>query len=373
MTVGNKRDYYEVLGVSRTASADDIKSAYRKSALKWHPDRNPQNKAEAEGKFREASEAYSVLSDNNKRAAYDRYGFAGVTSQGDAGFPDIGDILEDVFGFGDLFGGGGGRRRHSPQRGNDLRYDMTLSFEEAARGVATKIKIPRLETCAHCNGSGARNPAAVAVCQSCGGHGQVRYQQGFFSVTRTCPTCEGTGKVVRDPCPACKGQGQVERAHTLEIRIPPGVDSQTRMRIPGEGEPGERGGPRGDLYVVLDVKDHPFFERRNSDLYCTIPINFAQAALGTKIFVPTLDGEEKVSVPEGTQTGTVVRIKGKGLSNPNGGAKGDLYVNLRVVTPEKLTREQKKLLESLSDTLSEDNRPAQRNSGFFDKVRDIFG
>lgn len=373
MTTANKRDYYEVLGVSRNASAEEIKSAYRKTALKWHPDRNPGNKAEAEHKFREASEAYSVLADADKRAAYDRFGFAGVTGQPSVGFPDIGDILGDFFGFEDLFGGGGGRRRQRAQRGNDLRYDMTLSFEEAARGVSTKIKIPRIEPCPSCHGSGAKNSAGIAVCHSCGGHGQVRYQQGFFSITRTCPNCEGSGKVIRDPCPACRGEGSIERAHTLEVKIPPGVDSQTRIRVVGEGEAGAHGGPRGDLFVVLSVKEHPFFERRNADLYCTIPINFAQAALGAKIFVPTLDGEEKITVPEGTQTGTVIRVKGKGLSNPNGGGKGDLYVNVRVVTPEKVTREQRKLLESLGETLTEDNRPAQRNSGFFDKVRDIFG
>jgi molecular chaperone DnaJ len=372
MATAHKRDYYEVLGVGRSAPADDIKSAYRKAALKWHPDRNPENKREAEEKFREASEAYAVLSDGNKRAAYDRYGFAGVTTGPETGFPDLGDIFGDFFGFEDLFGGGA-RRRSRPQRGNDLRFDMRLSFEEAARGVATKIKVPRMEPCGACHGSGARNTAGIAVCSACGGHGQVRYQQGFFSITRACPQCEGAGKVIRDPCPGCKGEGQVEQVRTIEVRIPPGVDAQTRLRIPGEGEHGPQGGPRGDLYVVLDVQEHPFFERRNSDLYCTIPVNFAQAALGTKIFVPTLDGEEKISVPEGTQTGTVIRLKGKGLSNPNGGAKGDLYVNLRVVTPEKLTREQKRLLEQLSDTLSEDNRPAQRNAGFFDKVRDIFG
>lgn len=373
MATTNKRDYYDVLGVNRTASADEIKSAYRKAALKWHPDRNPEHKAEAEHKFREASEAYSVLADAEKRAAYDRYGFAGVTSQPGAGFPDISDIFGDFFGFEDLFGGGGGRRRQRVQRGNDLRYDMTLSFEEAARGVATKIKIPRIEACPACHGSGAKSSAGIAVCSSCGGHGQVRYQQGFFSITRTCPNCEGTGKVIRDPCAACKGDGHIERPHTLEVRIPAGVDSQTRIRVVGEGEPGGHGGPRGDLYVVLDVKEHPFFERRSADLYCTIPITIAQAALGTRIFVPTLEGEEKVTVPEGTQTGTVVRLKGKGLCNPNGGAKGDLFVNLRVITPERLTREQRKLLEALSETLAEDNRPAQRNSGFFDKVRDIFG
>ena len=372
MATSNKRDYYEVLSVARGSSADEIKSAYRKAALKWHPDRNPAHKGEAEARFREASEAYAVLSEPNKRAAYDRYGHAGVSGVGpEMGFPDLSDIFGEVFGFEDLFGGG--RRRGRPQRGTDLRYDMTLTFEEAAQGVTTKVKIPRAEACAECKGSGARNSAGIVICNACGGHGQVRYQQGFFSISRTCPQCGGAGKVIRDRCPACHGEGQIERQHTLEVRIPPGVDSQTRLRIPGEGEPSPTGGPRGDLYVVLEVQDHPFFERRNSDLYCTIPISISQAALGTKIFVPTLEGEEKLTVPEGTQTGTVVRLKGMGLSNPNGGAKGDLYVNLRVVTPAKLTREQRKLLEQLGATLEEDNRPAQRDATFFDKVRDIFG
>jgi molecular chaperone DnaJ len=269
--------------------------------------------------------------------------------------------------------GGGGRRRRRPQRGADLRYDMTLSFEEAARGVQTKIKVPRLEVCATCEGTGAKTKASVKTCDACAGHGQVRYQQGFFAITRTCPACHGSGKVVRDYCTDCKGEGRVEKTRTLELRIPPGVDSNTRMRIPNEGEPSPGGGPPGDLYVVLEVKDHPFFERRNSDLYCTIPITFPQAALGAEIFAPTLDGEEAMKIPAGTQTGSVFRLKGKGLSSPNGGGKGDLYVSVRVAVPEKLTREQKRMVEELAATLEQDNRPAQRSSSFFDKVKDIFG
>ncbi len=376
MSRHDKRDYYEVLGVERNASADDIKRAYRRAAMQWHPDRNPDNKAQAEHSFREAAEAYSVLSDSEKRAAYDRYGHAGVGGVriDESIFTDFADIFGDFFGFEDLFGmGGGGRRRRRPQRGADLRYDMTLSFEEAARGVQTKIKVPRLEVCATCEGTGAKSKASVKTCDTCAGHGQARYQQGFFAITRTCPACHGSGKVVRDYCTDCKGEGRVEKTRTLELRIPPGVDSNTRMRIPHEGEPSPGGGPPGDLYVVLDVKEHPFFERRNSDLYCTIPITFPQAALGAEIFVPTLDGEEAMKVPAGTQTGSIFRLKGKGLSSPNGGGKGDLYVSVRVAVPEKLTREQKRMVEELAATLEQDNRPAQRSSSFFDKVKDIFG
>jgi molecular chaperone DnaJ len=376
MSRHDKRDYYEVLGVERSASADDIKRAYRRAAMQWHPDRNPDNKAQAEHSFREAAEAYSVLSDADKRAAYDRYGHAGVGGVriDESIFTDFADIFGDFFGFEDLFGmGGGGRRRRRPQRGADLRYDMTLSFEEAARGVQTKIKVPRLEVCATCEGTGAKTKASVKTCDTCAGHGQVRYQQGFFAITRTCPTCHGSGKVVRDYCTDCKGEGRVEKTRTLELRIPPGVDSNTRMRIPNEGEPSPGGGPPGDLYVVLEVKDHPFFERRNSDLYCTIPITFPQAALGAEIFAPTLDGEEAMKIPAGTQTGSIFRLKGKGLSSPNGGGKGDLYVSVRVAVPEKLTREQKRMVEELAATLEQDNRPAQRSSSFFDKVKDIFG
>jgi molecular chaperone DnaJ len=376
MSRHDKRDYYEVLGVERNASAEEIKRAYRRAAMQWHPDRNPESKAEAEHNFREAAEAYSVLSDAEKRVVYDRYGHAGVGGVriDESIFTDFADIFGDFFGFEDLFGmGGGGRQRRRPQRGADLRYDMTLSFEEAARGVQTKIKVPRLEVCATCEGTGAKSKASVKTCDTCAGHGQVRYQQGFFAITRTCPACHGSGKVVRDYCTECKGEGRVEKTRTLEVRIPPGVDSNTRLRIPNEGEPSPSGGPPGDLYVVLEVKEHPFFERRNSDLYCTIPITFPQAALGTEIYVPTLDGEEAMKIPAGTQTGSIFRLKGKGLSSPNGGGKGDLYVNVRVAVPEKLTREQKKMVEELAATLEQDNRPAQRSSSFFDKVKDIFG
>ncbi len=378
MPPGHRRDYYEVLGVARNAAGEEIKSAYRKAALKWHPDRNPANKQQAEERFREATEAYSVLSDSQKRAAYDRYGHAGVSGVSfEPGishtiFEEFQDIFGDFFGFEDIFGGGR-RGRTRPQRGADLRYDMTLSFEEAAAGVQTKIKVPRLEFCEACNGTGALAGTGIVACQSCAGRGQLHYQQGFFTITRTCPGCQGAGQVVRERCPQCRGQGRMERERTIELRIPPGVDNQTRLRVPGEGERGPNGGPPGDLYVVLEVKEHPFFERRNADLYCTIPITVAQAALGAEISAPGLTGEEKLKIPEGTQTGSIFRLKGKGLPDPHGGGKGDLYFHVRVVTPTKLTREQRKLLEQLGEILRAENRPAARDSSFFEKVKDIFG
>ena len=379
MAKGNQRDYYEVLGVSRTAAVEEIKSAYRKAALKWHPDRDPENKADAEVKFRECTEAYSVLSDPQKRQLYDTYGHAGLSSAGAAQgfdhtvFQDFQDIFGDFFGFEDLFGGGGRRRRTRAQRGADLRYDMTLSFEEASMGVTTKIKLPRQEYCEACNGTGAKKGTGVQTCQACGGRGQLAYQQGFFTITRTCPSCQGAGQIVRERCPECRGQGRLEREKTIELRIPAGVDTGTRLRVAGEGEPGPNGGPAGDLYVVLEVKEHPFFERRGADLYCTIPISIAQATLGTELQVPGLNGEEKLKIPEGTQSGAVFRIKGKGLADPRGGGKGDLYYHVCVLTPTKLTRDQRKLMEQLGAALKVENKPADRNSSIFDKVKDIFG
>jgi molecular chaperone DnaJ len=379
MSKGNQRDYYETLGVSRTAAVEEIKAAYRKAALKWHPDRNPQNKSESEVKFRECTEAYSVLSDPQKKQIYDTYGHAGLSSVG-AGqgfdssvFQDFHDIFGDFFGFEDLFGGGGRRGRSRAQRGADLRYDMTLTFEEASTGVSTKIKLPRQEYCEDCNGTGAKKGTGVQACQTCGGRGQLAYQQGFFTITRTCPACQGAGQIVRERCPECRGQGRIEREKTIELRIPPGVDTGTRLRVSGEGEPGPNGGPAGDLYVVLEVKEHPFFERRGADLYCTIPLSVAQAALGTELQVPGLNGEEKLKIPEGTQSGAVFRIKGKGLADPRGGGKGDLYYHVRVLTPTKLTRDQRKLIEQLGASMKVDNKPADRNSSIFDKVKDIFG
>jgi molecular chaperone DnaJ len=374
----NQRDYYEVLGVSRTASVEEIKSAYRKAALKWHPDRNPENKQEAEVKFRESTEAYSILSDQQKRQIYDTYGHAGLSGAG-AGvdfngtiFQDFHDIFGDFFGFEDMFSGGG-RRSGRKQRGADLRYDMSLTFEEAAVGVATKVKLPRQDYCEACNGTGAKKGTGVATCETCKGRGQLAYQQGFFTITRTCPACQGAGQIIRERCPECRGQGRLEREKTIELRIPAGVDSGTRLRVAGEGEPGPNGGPPGDLYVVLEVKEHSFFERRGADLYCTIPLSISQATLGTELQVPGLNGEERLKVPEGTQSGAVFRLKGKGLPDPRGGGKGDLYYHVRVLTPTKLTREQRKLIEELGATLKVENKPAERNSSIFDKVKDIFG
>ena len=375
-----RQDFYGILGVSRTATQDEIKSAYRKAALKWHPDHNPANKREAEERFRAATEAYSVLSDQQKRDVYDRYGYAGLSGMGfETGginptiFQDFQDILGDFFGFEDIFGGGGQRGRNRAQRGSDLRYDMALSFEEAAAGVATKIKLPRMQLCEACKGTGAKAGSGVAACQTCGGRGQLHYQQGFFSISRTCLACQGAGQIIRERCAECRGQGRLEREHMIELRIPAGVDTGTRLRVAGEGEAGPKGAPAGDLYVVLEVKEHPFFERRGADLYCTIPVSFAQAALGADLVVPGLQGEEKLRIPEGTQGGAVFRLKGKGLPDPHGGGRGDLYYHVRVVTPSKLTREQRKLLEQLGATLKVENRPAERDSSIFDKVKDIFG
>ena len=379
MTKRNQRDFYEVLGVSKAASIEEIKGSYRKAALKWHPDRNPANKEEAEVNFRECTEAYSVLSDPEKRQVYDTYGHAGLSSS--AGgvdfngtiFQDFHDIFGDFFGFEDMFSGGRGRGRGRTQRGADLRYDMTLTFEEASAGVATKVKLPRQEYCEACNGTGAKKGTGVVTCQACGGRGQLAYQQGFFTITRACPQCQGAGQIVRERCQECRGQGRIEREKTIELRIPPGVDTGTRLRVAGEGEPGPNGGPPGDLYVVLEVKEHSFFERRGADLYCTIPVSIAQATLGTEMQVPGLNGEERLKIPEGTQSGAVFRLKGKGLADPRGGGKGDLYYHVRVLTPTKLTREQRKLMEELGTSLKVDNKPAERNSSIFDKVKDIFG
>lgn len=376
--MATKTDYYEVLSVTRESTSDQIKSAYRKAALKWHPDRNPENKSEAEHRFREASEAYSVLSDPQKRATYDRYGHAGLTNQVfDASnfgsiFEEFQDVFGEMFGFQEIFGGGrrrGGRAR--AQRGADMRYDLKLSFEDAAAGVKTKLKIPRMEDCEACKGTGAKPGSGMDVCQACKGHGQLHYQQGFFAVSRTCPNCHGAGKIIKESCAECRGQGRIERSRTIEVSVPAGVDSGMRLRVAGEGEQGTNGGVPGDLYIFIEVKDHAFFERRGADLYCNVPITVSQAALGAEIMIPTMAGEEELVIPEGTQPGTLFRRKGKGLPDPHGG-KGDLYVNIRVVIPSKLTREQKSLLEQLHKIVKVENRPVERSSSFFDKVKDIF-
>jgi molecular chaperone DnaJ len=373
--LNGKRDYYEVLGVSRNASDQEIKSAYRKLALQYHPDRNPGNQ-QAEEQFKEAAEAYSVLSDAQKRANYDRFGHAGVGGAAGGGFDpsvfaDFSDILGDIFGFGDLFGGGGRRGGGGVQRGADLRYDLDLTFEEAAFGKTAKIKVPRHETCEECSGSGAQKGSGPTTCQTCNGYGQVRFQQGFFSITRTCVQCRGSGKIIKNRCTQCHGEGRIVREKTLELKIPAGVDNVSKLRVSGEGDVGAKGGPSGDLYVVLHVQDHEFFDRREHDLYCHIPITFPQAALGAQIAIPTLEKEEeKLSIPAGTQTGSTFRIKGRGVSKRGGAARGDLYVTVDVLVPTRLSREQKDLLTKLATTIETENKPIQKK--ILEKVKEIF-
>src|SRR6266550_9204354 len=369
----SKRDYYEVLGVSRTASDQEIKSAYRRLAMLYHPDKNP-NDSGAEEKFKEAAEAYGVLADGEQRRRYDRFGHAGVSSNAGAwgapGFGGIEDILGDLFGFGDVFSGArGGARRSAAQRGADLRYDLEITLEEAANGMTAQLRIPRLEGCETCKGSGAAEGTQPETCQTCGGTGQVRYQQGFFSVARTCHVCRGAGRVIKNPCPDCKGAGRVEREKQMEVKIPAGVETGSRLRVQGEGESGSQGGPSGDLYVVIHLAQHERFERQGSNLYASLPITFAQAALGSDVFVGTIDGEERIKVPNGTQTGTVFRIKGEGMPVLGGRGRGDLFVSVSVITPTSLTREQRKLLEQLAVVENKD----LEDKGLVDKVRDIFG
>jgi molecular chaperone DnaJ len=376
--LSQKRDYYAVLGLGRNAAEQEIKSAYRKLALQFHPDRNPDNPEAAGEKFKEITEAYSVLIDSQKRAAYDRFGHAGVSGAGgftpdfsSTIFADFEDIFGDFFGFGDIFGRARGARRTRAERGADLRYDLEISFEEAAAGLDTKIKIPRWELCSACGGRGSRKGTEPEVCRSCGGRGQIRHQQGFFTLTRTCSECHGTGRVIRDLCPECQGEGRERREKVLGIKIPAGVEDGMRLRVSGEGDAGFKGGGPGDLYVVLRVRDHPYFERRGNDLYCTIPISIPQAALGTELIVPTLRGQQRLRVPEGTQTGSVFCIRGKGLPSLDGRGQGDLYVSVHVVIPSKLSREQRRLLDALMGSLQVENKPVQRR--LHEKVKDIFG
>ena len=381
-----RRDYYDILGVARTASDAELKSAYRKLAMKYHPDRNPGDR-QAEEAFKECAEAYAVLADTEKRSLYDRFGHAGVNTAAGAGagfdptiFADFGDILGglgDIFGFGDLLGGAG--RRRASQRGADLRYDLEITFEEAARGAETTIQIPRQEICQTCSGSGAAPDSPPAVCSQCRGQGQVRFQQGFFTVARTCPQCRGAGRTITKPCSSCRGAGRVARERKITVKIPPGVATGQQLRLQGEGEAGGSGSPPGHLFVVLHVQEHEFFRRDGINLFCEIPVNFPTLALGGEIQVPTLDGIENLKVPEGTQTGTTLRLRGKGMPDVSGGAKGDLFATVQVQTPKKLTKEMRHVLEQLAKMLPRDKfeprgqQDEQEERNLFDRVKDMFG
>ncbi|WP_028485071.1 molecular chaperone DnaJ [Thioalkalivibrio sp. ALE17] len=348
----SQRDYYEVLGVAKDASAADIKKAFRRLAMKYHPDRNPGDE-EAEAKFKEARAAYDVLSDDQKRAAYDRYGHAGVDGSaggfgGGAGASSFSDIFEDIFG--DIFGGGGGGRGQRAYRGSDLQYNLDLTLEEAVFGTEVKIRIPTTVSCEACDGSGAEPGTSPETCPTCNGVGQVRIQQGFFSVQQTCPRCEGSGKIVSSPCKSCHGKGRVQEQNTLDVKIPAGVDSGDRIRLAGQGEAGMNGGPPGDLYVQVRVKPHKLFRREGSDLHCEVPVSFATAALGGELEVPSLDGRVKLKVPAETQTGKQFRVSGKGVKSVHGGAVGDLICRVVVETPINLTKEQKQLLRQFEES-----------------------
>jgi len=367
-----KRDYYEVLGVKRDASDDDIKKAYRKLAMQHHPDRNPGN-SKAEEKFKEAKEAYEVLCDSEKRAAYDRFGHAGVDAHagaaaGGAGFGGFADAFGDIFS--EIFGGG--RARSSVYRGADLRYNLEINLEEAARGTETKIRVPTLQSCDTCRGLGAKPGSEPTPCQTCGGHGQVRIQQGFFSIATTCGQCRGEGTIIADPCPKCQGQGRIRRSESLSVRIPPGVDNGSRLKLRGEGEAGWGGGPSGDLYVVVHVKEHELFVRQDNDVIIELPVSFPQAALGTEVEVPTLDGKVKLKIQAGTQSGKVFRLKAKGFPDLHGYGRGDQLVRMVVETPKRLTARQRELLEEFAGIDGEAvNHPLSK--GFVDKLKEMFG
>ena len=371
----SKRDYYEVLGISKDASAQDLKKAYRKVAMKHHPDRNSGDKA-SEEKFKEASEAYEVLSNEQKRAAYDQYGHAGVEGQSGMGgsgegFGNFSDIFGDVFG--DIFGGAGGRGGHGgPARGADLRYTLDLSLEDAVKGTSVKIKVPTLVGCKTCGGNGAKPGTSPSTCNTCGGHGQVRMQQGFFSVQQTCPTCRGKGKSISDPCGGCHGRGRVEETKTLSVKVPPGVDTGDRIRLAGEGEAGADGGPSGDLYVQVSVKDHEFFQRDGKNLYCEVPISIFDACLGGEIEVPTLDGRVKLKIPTETQTGKLFRLRNKGVTPVRGGTAGDLLCRVILETPVNLSSKQRQLLEELKASFQGKKHSPKQHS-WFDGMKNFFG
>jgi len=375
-----KEDYYKILGVERNASEAEIKKAYRRLAMKHHPDRNPDDKA-AEARFKDAKEAYEILSDAQKRAAYDQFGHAGVdpsaAAAGAGGFYSAGGAnFADIFGdvFGDIFGGGrargGGRQVF---RGADLRYSLELSLEDAVRGSDVRIRVPTMESCETCKGSGAKPGTSATTCRTCGGHGQVRMQQGFFSIQQTCPNCHGSGKTISDPCPTCHGAGRVQHTKTLSVKVPAGVDEGDQIRLAGEGEAGEHGGPPGDLYVQIRLKAHALFKREQDDLYCEMPVSFATAALGGELDVPTLDGRASIKVPPGTQSEKLFRLRGKGVRNVRSGQVGDLYCRVSVETPVNLTPKQKELLEEFERSVKEGgSRHNPREHSWLDKLKGMF-
>jgi len=372
----SKRDYYEVLGVDKSAGEREIKKAYKKLAMKYHPDRTQGDKA-LEVKFKEIQEAYEVLSDEQKRAAYDQYGHAGVDpNRGGAGFgggADFGDIFGDVFG--DIFGGGGGRggRQSRARQGSDLRYTLELSLEEAVRGKSVDIRVPTLVECEICHGSGAKKGSTPKTCPTCHGNGQVQMRQGFFAVQQTCPTCSGKGSIIEDPCDSCHGHGRVEKTKTLNVKIPAGVDTGDRIRLSGEGEAGENGAPAGDLYVQVHVRDHKIFQREGNDLYCEVPLSFTTAALGGELEVPTLDGKVKLKISPETQTGRMFRLRGKGVKSVRSGAIGDLMCKVVVETPVSLSSRQKELLQELEESFGKaSGKHSPKAQGFFDGVKKFF-